>query len=289
LILIPLTQKGFLVPKKIWDFTAKDKWEKEWKSNIVISDTLTDKKISLAKAWTPYAVIVLILIITRVNFLPFSAFIKSVKLSIPPMFGTTVRAELDYLNNPGFFPFLPIALLCIPFFRLTWKQTFTAWSEVAKRIKSPLISLFFAVPMVQIMMISGTNSKEFVSIPLALAQFMESVFHNAWPLVDPFVGALGAFMSGSTTVSNMLFSMFQYSIAGNLGISHILTVSLQNVGGSFGNMINVQKIITACAVVGLTGVEGLIIKRTITPMIIAILLAGIVGLLLVFLLIPGLF
>jgi lactate permease len=54
-------------------------------------------------------------------------------------------------------------------------------------------------------------------------------------------------------------------------------------------MINVQKIITACAVVGLTGVEGLIIKRTIIPMIIAILLAGIVGLLLVFLFIPGLF
>jgi lactate permease len=126
-------------------------------------------------------------------------------------------------------------------------------------------------------------------MPLAMAQFMESVFQNAWPVVGTFVGALGAFMSGSTTVSNMLFSLFQYSIADNLGISHIIIVSLQNVGGSFGNMINVQKIITACAVVGLTGVEGLIIKRTILPMTLAILISGIVGMILVFFIVPGLF
>ena len=289
LILIPLTKRGFLAPKKVWDFAGKDKWTSEWNSSITISETLTDKKISLAKAWAPYAFIVLILVITRVNFFPFGAWLKSIKLSIPQMFGTTVTSELDFLNNPGVFPFLPIALLCIPFFGITKKQAFLAWSEVARRIKAPLISLLFAVPMVQIMIISGTNSKDFLSMPLAMAQFMESVFQNAWPVVGTFVGALGAFMSGSTTVSNMLFSLFQYSIADNLGISHIIIVSLQNVGGSFGNMINVQKIITACAVVGLTGVEGLIIKRTIIPMTLAILISGIVGMILIFFIVPGLF
>ena len=164
-----------------------------------------------------------------------------------------------------------------------------AWGETIKRIRSPFISLFFAVPMVQIMIISGTNDNAFVSMPIAMAQFMETLFRSTWPLIDAFVGALGGFMSGSNTVSNMLFSLFQYSIAGNLGISHIILVSLQNVGGSFGNMINVQKIITACAVVGLIGVEGLIIKRTIIPMTIAILITGIVGALLVYFIVPGLF
>jgi lactate permease len=143
--------------------------------------------------------------------------------------------------------------------------------------------------MVQIMIASGTNDNGLVSMPIAMAQFMETVFRGAWPLIDSFVGALGAFMSGSNTVSNMLFSLFQYTIADNLGISHIIIVSLQNVGGSFGNMINIQKIITACAVVGLIGVEGLIIKRTIIPMTVAILITGIVGLILVFFVVPGLF
>lgn len=289
IILIPLTKAGFLQPKKIWDFPAKEKWENNWNGSITISDTVAKENISLYKAWTPYAFIALLLVITRVGFLPISNWIKSVKYTTPALFGTTITTDLDPLNNPGVLPFLLIALLCIPFFTMNRKQVSVAWKESVKRIRSPFISLFFAVPMVQIMIISGTNNHNFVSMPIALAQFMESLFKSAWPLADAFVAALGAFMSGSNTVSNMLLSLFQYSIADNLGISHIIVVSMQNVGGSFGNMINVQKIITACAVVGLIGVEGLIIKRTIIPMIIAILITGVVGLLLVYYIVPGLF
>jgi lactate permease len=288
-VLIPLTKAGFLKPKKVWDFPGKEKWEKNWNGSITITDTISKDGITLFKAWTPYALIALLLVITRVSFLPFGNWIKSVKYTIPPLFGTTITADLDPLNNPGIMPFLLITLACIPFFRMNKKQVLVACKESVKRIQGPFISLFFAVPMVQIMITSGTNDHGFVSMPIAMAQFMETVFRSAWPLIDSFVGALGAFMSGSNTVSNMLFSLFQYTIAGNLGISHIIIVSLQNVGGSFGNMINIQKIITACAVVGLIGVEGLIIKRTIIPMTVAILITGIVGLILVFFVVPGLF
>jgi lactate permease len=289
LILIPLTKAGFLKPKKVWDFTSKEKWENNWNGSITISDTIFNKNISLFRAWIPYMLIAFLLVLTRLSFLPFNNWIKSVKLVTNPLFGTTVTTDFDPLNNPGVLPFLLIALICIPFFKMNRKQVSVAWSEALKRINGPFISLFFAVPMVQIMINSGTNHNEFLSMPLALAQFMETVFRSAWPLIDSFVGALGAFMSGSNTISNMLFSLFQYSIADNLGISHIIIVSLQNVGGSFGNMINVQKIITACAVVGLVGVEGLIIKRTIIPMTVAILLTGIVGMILVYFIVPGLF
>lgn len=288
-ILIPLTKAGFLKPKETWDFPAKEKWESNWSGSITITDTISKAGITLFKAWTPYALIALLLVVTRVGFLPFNNWIKSVKFTIPPLFGTTITADLDPLNNPGIMPFLLIVLVCIPFFRMNRKQVLVACKESVKRIRGPFISLFFAVPMVQIMIASGTNDNGLVSMPIAMAQFMESVFRSAWPLIDSFVGALGAFMSGSNTVSNMLFSLFQYTIAGNLGISHIIVVSLQNVGGSFGNMINIQKIITACAVVGLIGVEGLIIKRTIIPMTVAILITGIVGLILVFFVVPGLF
>jgi lactate permease len=138
-------------------------------------------------------------------------------------------------------------------------------------------------------MISGTNEKGFLSMPIAMAQFMEIVFHGAWPVMGTFVGALGAFITGSNTVSNMLFSLFQFSIADHSGISHIIIVSLQNVGGALGNMINVQKIITACAVVGLIGVEGLIIRRSIIPMIVAILIAGIAGMIFISFIATGLY
>lgn len=288
-ILIPLTKAGFLKPKQVWDFPVKDKWDSNWSGSISFTNTTPKEKISLVKAWTPYAFIGILLVLTRVSFLPLNNWIKSVKITVSALFGTSVSIDLDPLNNSGVIPFILITLLCIPFFNMNKRQVSNAWSAAVKRIKGPFMALFFAVPMVQIMMISGTNNHEYLSMPIAMAQYVADIFRSAWPIIDAFVGALGAFMSGSNTVSNMLFSLLQYSVADNLGISHIIVVSLQNVGGSLGNMINVQKIITACAVVGLSGVEGLIIKRNIAPMIFALLVTGIIGMILVIFVVPGLF
>ena len=289
LILVPLTKAGFLKPKHVWDFPAKEKWESNWSGSISFPNIPPKGKLSLVKAWTPYAFIGILLVLSRVSFLPINSWIKSVKVTFPHLFGTNVTTEFDPLNNSGVLPFMLIALLCIPFFNMNKKQVTRAWSEAVKRIKSPFLALLFAIPMVQIMIISGTNDNGFLSMPISMAQYMANVFSSAWPLVDAFVGALGAFMSGSNTVSNMLFSLLQYSVADNLGISHIIVVSLQNVGGSLGNMINIQKIITACAVVGLIGVEGLIIKRSIIPMIFALLITGIMGMILITFVVPRLF
>jgi lactate permease len=288
-ILIPLTKAGFLKPKRVWDFPAKEKWDSNWSGSISFPPIAPKGKLSLLKAWTPYAFIGLLLVLTRVNFLPFSAWVKSVKITFPNILGTTISSDFDPLNNSGVLPFMLIALLCIPFFDMNRKQVSVAWGEAVKRIKGPFISLFFAIPMVQIMITSGTNDNGFLSMPISMAQYMADVFQKTWPLMDTFVGALGAFMSGSNTVSNMLFSLLQYSIADKLGFSHIIIVGLQNVGGSLGNMINIQKIITACAVVGLIGVEGLIIKRSFIPMIFAIIVAGLVGFIFLLFVVPGLF
>ena len=87
----------------------------------------------------------------------------------------------------------------------------------------------------------------------------------------------------------MLFSLFQYSIADELGISHIITVALQNVGGALGNLINVQKVVTGCATVGLIGIEGLIIKRNLKPLLLLVTLTGLIGLALIYIIAPGVF
>jgi lactate permease len=137
--------------------------------------------------------------------------------------------------------------------------------------------------MVRIMMQSGNNPEGVASMPIVMANAMAGIFQGAWPMISPFIGALGSFMSGSNTVSNMLFSLFQYSIAEQLNISTILVVSLQNVGGAMGNMICVHNIIAACATVGLVGMEGWLIKRNLIPMTFVGIIAGVICLLLVYL------
>ncbi len=288
-ILIPSTKAGFLVPKKIWDFPEKSKWLDNWSGSISVKEDTDNGKMSLLKAWTPYILIGLLLVFTRVRFLPFNDWITSIKFSAADLFGTSVTADFKFLNNPGIMPFLLISLLCIPMFKMSKKQVGSAWGEALKRIKGPTIALIFAVPLVRIMMHSGTNPNDYLGMPIAMAQAMAQLFKEAWPLIDTFIGALGAFMAGSNTVSNMLFSLFQYSIADNLNLSHIIVVSLQNIGGALGNMICVHNIIAACATVGLIGVEGLLIKRNLIPMTFAAIIVGVIGLILAFVLAPVLF
>ncbi|HUX96783.1 MAG TPA: L-lactate permease [Bacteroidales bacterium] len=280
-ILIPTTKAGFLVPKKTWDFPERAMWNKNWNGSIIITNNLSERKHTLLRAWTPYFLIGLLLFLSRAKFLPFNSLIQNVKYVSPELFGTSVVTDFDPLNIPGIMPFLLVALLCIPLFRMTRPQVSLAWKEAVVRLKGPFIALIFAVPMVRLMMQTGVNPNGYLSMPIAMAKAMAGIFGDAWPLADPFVGALGSFMAGSNTVSNMLFSLFQYSVAEKLEISRLIVVSLQNIGGALGNMICVHNVIAASATVGLIGVEGLLIKRNLIPMTIAAIIAGIIGLIMV--------
>jgi lactate permease len=281
-ILIPATRAGFLVPKKSWDFPDRKDWGKNWTGSITMKSSIDTGKVSIIKAWIPYTLIGILLVLTRIRSLPFGKWIQSASIDYSNLFNTSVSGTIDPLYNPGIIPFILTALLCIPLFNMKKREIGAAWKEAFNRIRNPLIALVFAVPMVRIMMQSGNNPEGIAGMPIAMATAMTDIFRGAWPLVDSFVGALGSFMAGSNTVSNMLFSLFQYSIAEQLGFSTILIVSLQNIGGAMGNMICVHNVIAACATVGLVGVEGLLIRRNLIPMAIVGGIVGIVGLILVY-------
>jgi lactate permease len=287
-ILIPATRAGFLVPKTPWNFPDRSRWEKHWMGSIHMEKPDAARS-SILKAWTPYVLIGVLLVLTRVRTLPFFDWIRSADIAYSGLFGTGVNGTIDPLNNPGIMPFILVSLLCIPLFNMKRKEVGAAWSEALKRIKNPVIALVFAVPMVRIMMQSGNNPDQIMGMPIAMATAMTGIFQGAWPMVDAFVGALGSFMAGSNTVSNMLFSLFQFSIADQLGISTILIVSLQNIGGAMGNMICVHNVIAACATVGLVGAEGLLIRRNLLPMTFVGVIVGIIGLILVYTLGKGIF
>jgi lactate permease len=97
-----------------------------------------------------------------------------------------------------------------------------------------------------------------------------------------FVGGLGAFVAGSNTVSNMMFSSFQFGMGQRIGVDPSWIVALQAVGGAAGNMICVHNVVAASAVVGMLGREGTVIRRTFFPFVYYALLTGVVGFLVVY-------
>ncbi|MBN1262225.1 MAG: L-lactate permease, partial [Anaerolineae bacterium] len=127
---------------------------------------------------------------------------------------------------------------------------------------------------------SGVNGAGLESMPLELAMLVASAVGRAWPLAAPFIGALGSFISGSATFSNMMFSLLQFSVAQQVSLAPRVVLALQMLGANAGNMICVANVVAAASVVGLLGQEGRIIRLTLPPMVAYCVAAGLIGLLL---------
>ena len=114
-------------------------------------------------------------------------------------------------------------------------------------------------------------------MPIALADGVAALVGGAWPIFAPFIGGMGAFVAGSNTVSNMMFSLFQFGMGQRIGADPTWIVALQAVGGAAGNMICVHNVVAASAVAGLIGREGAVIRTTLLPFVYYALFAGSIG------------
>jgi lactate permease len=138
--------------------------------------------------------------------------------------------------------------------------------------------------MVRVYINSGVNGAGLQSMPIAMAEWVATNVGQVWPLFAGVTGALGAFIAGSNTVSNLMFSAFQYGVADRLMISGVMVVALQAVGAAAGNMIAIHNVVAASATVGLLGREGATLRKTILPTLYYLTVIGILGLLAVHLL-----
>ena len=103
----------------------------------------------------------------------------------------------------------------------------------------------------------------------------------AWPVISPFVGVLGTFITGSATSSNILFTELQEATAATIGLPRDPILGAQGFGAGVGNMIALHNIIAGGATVGLEGQEGQVLRRTLPVCLLYTLLGGLLAYLLV--------
>ena len=111
-----------------------------------------------------------------------------------------------------------------------------AWKDTVNMVTGAAIALFFGVAMVQLFRYTNVDNASMDSMLLIMAKGLAAIAGKAYIVVAPFIGVLGAFISGSNTVSNTLFSTLQFETATILALPQVLIVALQNVGGGIGNM-----------------------------------------------------
>jgi lactate permease len=159
---------------------------------------------------------------------------------------------------------------------MSWQGIQRSWAVAGKQIQGAMMALLFALPMVRLFINSGAdfNLSGLDSMPLTLARGAAALAGGTWPFFAPWIGALGAFAAGSNTVSNLMFSLFQFATAQQIQIDPLTVVAAQAVGGAAGNMITVHNVVAASATVGLLGREGALIRLTLIPMTYYCLMAG---------------
>lgn len=275
---------GFLMPKTTWDFAPADKWPSEWLGSVEMKlEELTAKPMSALKAWLPYVMVGALLVISRV-FPEVGNALKAVVVNFPDLMGEAgVSANFQPLYLPGG---ILVTVVIATFFLhgMKVRELTAAVKESSSVLLSAGFVLLFTVPMVRILINSGVNGAELASMPILMAGWVAESVGGIYPLLAPSIGALGAFIAGSNTVSNMMFSQFQFGVASSLGISSALIVSVQAIGAAAGNMVAIHNVVAASATVGLLGREGSTLRKTIWPTLYYLLFTGIIAMLAIYVL-----
>jgi lactate permease len=282
-IVVPAAKRGWLLPDEPpWDFPKRSTWDASWNGLIEVRLEESRKPMSLLVAWLPYLIIAALLVVSRLPALEIGAWLKS--LTIPGdatttanLFGSTVSIKpVEPLYLPGTI-FIVVSLVTFALHRMTREAMVQAVGRSVKMIVAASVALVFTVPMVQVFINSGGGDAGLDSMPNVLAAAVATSAGSAWPAFSPLIGGIGAFVAGSNTVSNMMFSLFQFGVAEKIGANPAWVVALQAVGGAAGNVICVHNVVAACAVVGLLGREGDVIRITFFVFLYYILVAATLG------------
>lgn len=274
-IVIFAAKKGFLIPKKVWSFEETKTSQTVEKAN---ASPIEDHHIGFIKAWFPYVIIAIILVITRIDALGLKEILQK-SIFVIKFDNILGFPELSYHFRWAYLPgtiFILVALFTHIYHKMNRHQIKEAWIVTGKQVGSATIALAFGVAFVQIMRYSSINDAGIPSMLMSMANTLAKVGSVAYVVIAPFMGVLGSFISGSNTVSNILFTTLQYEVATQINIFPAAIVSLQINGGAIGNMVCINNAVAVCATLGIIGNEGKLIKTNVIPMIIYTLLLIIV-------------
>jgi len=281
-IVVFAARNGFLMPKNIWKFEDQKNWPSEWFGTLKIKleNEKVKQKISLLSAWSPYLMLAGFLVLTRLTQLPLKDWLNSISIEWTNILGTSISASSKPLYLPGTILLL-VGFITIGLHKMKLQNVKIAFSESAKMLFGAGFVLIFTIPMVRIYINSGINPSAIPGMPIAMAEWVASNVGEIYPFFTASIGALGAFIAGSNTVSNLMFGLFQFGVATELSMPSFIIVALQAVGAAAGNMIAIHNVVAASATVGFLGKEGMILRKTIIPTMYYLVIVGILGMIMI--------
>ena len=135
-----------------------------------------------------------------------------------------------------------------------------------KRVQAPSVSIILMVCMAVVMENSGMTE--------ALARGLADIAGVFFPLVAPWIGALGAFMTGSNTNSNVVFALLQLRTAELLSYPAAIILAGQTAGAGLASVVAPAKIVVGTSTADLAGREGEVMRKMLPYIIVLVLLTS---------------
>ena len=229
------------------------------------------------RAWSVYIFILVFILVSGALCPPVNSFLKSHLVSqVPlPVIGTTFK--FGWISNAGLMLFLG-ATIGGMIQGLSLKKLMAVLARTVVNLRKTVVTIISLIALASVMNYCGMIG--------AIAAGLVAITGSFYPFFAPLIGAIGTFVTGSDTSSNILFAKLQANVAGQLGMTGQGTffgvegsqtnwlVAANTTGATGGKMISPQSIAIATASCDMQGKDGEIMLSAIPYAVLYIVLGG---------------
>jgi lactate permease len=233
-----------------------------------------DTPMALGMSFLPYILLTVIAVVV-LTIEPIEKTLGALSVGVPfPLVttgygvqnaATAAYSPLAPLTHPGAFLVITAGITWLVY---RTRGYFQKWASRGEGTPTGILrgTLDDAVPasvpiigflvMAKLMDHSGQNQVLALGISAVAPAYVFAFLSNG-------IGAIGAFMTSSSTSSNVLFSDLQQTIARLNGLPEATIIAAQSAGGAIGNAIAPANVVLGASTAGISGQEGEIIRKTL--------------------------
>lgn len=217
-------------------------------------------------AWIPFILVLAFILLTSTLVPAINKPLAAIKTTVTIFTGPHAKpSSFAWIANPG-------TLIILATFiggliqGAKVKEILQVFVNTCKQMTKSIITILAILALAKVMSYSGMIT--------SIATVLVAITGSAYPFIAPIIGALGTFVTGSDTSSNVLFGPLQVEVAKNLQMSPYWLAAANTGGATAGKMISPQSIAVATAATGIIGTEGKILKATLKFCLVYLIILG---------------
>lgn len=225
------------------------------------------------RAWSVYFFILLFILLSGPLFPDINSFLKSHLVSrvALPIYADGTTFNFGWISNTGLMLLLGTVIGGL-IQGVSPRRLLVILARTTVNLRKTVITIISLVSLASVMNYAG--------MIVVIASALAAVTGQLYPVFAPLIGAIGTFVTGSDTSSNILFAKLQANVAHQLNYSNSdWLVAANTTGATGGKMISPQSIAIATAACDMQGRDGEILKAAIPYAIAYIAIGGLMVLL----------